>query len=156
MFKFFTVVFADSEHSEGGSSRRLTSDNLQDQIDQSREKLADQSHPHEGRAKVILNNQPVVRGSNSNDNTVGDSHAGAIQEMETEASVRGNSGKRQREDTPRGEGIINGKQRRKLEVSFNESGLNDSNEEGNDYDSEQESVFGPNNRLSFGPKNKAG
>ena len=118
--------------------------------------MADQSHPHEGRAKVILNNQPVVRGSNSNDNTVGDSHAGEIQEMETEASVRGNSGKRQREDTPRGEGIINEKQRRKLEVSFNESGLNDSNEEGNDYDSEQESVFGPNNRLSFGPKNKAG
>ena len=51
------MVFADPESDEGGSPSLLPNDKIQEQVRQSREKLADQAHPHEDRARRIFNDQ---------------------------------------------------------------------------------------------------
>ena len=50
-------LFADSESDAEGEPARLSEQQLAEQVRQSREKLADQTHPHEARAKELVNNQ---------------------------------------------------------------------------------------------------
>ena len=51
------MVFADPESDGGGSPLLLPNDKIQEQVRQSRGKLADQAHPHEERARRIFNDQ---------------------------------------------------------------------------------------------------
>ena len=50
-------LFADSESDAEGEPARLSEEQLAEQVRQSREKLADQTHPHEARARYLVNNQ---------------------------------------------------------------------------------------------------